>query len=293
MALTRTQILAAGLVLAVGLGTAAVAWQHHDQPATPVSAVVAEVPPMPMDNIHIMPHRALYEMRLADSDANSSVNNVGGKMMFTWADACDGWTIEQRLDLGFFYNGGSKQRVKTSLATWEAKDGSAFRFSVRRTVNGEEKETFQGHAQLAKDGSGNAEYSKPDGKEVNLSPKTLFPTVHTLQILRQALAGQHHVTGSVFDGADEPGQNDVSAFIGREEKIVSPKDAQHKELRQGRGWPVQMAFFSPDNKSGTPDYEMEMTLLENGVAHDLLIDYGDFTVKATLKEIEPLKKPAC
>jgi len=42
-----------------------------------------------------------------------------------------------------------------------------------------------------------------------------------------------------------------------------------------------------------PDYELGMLLLENGVSRDMLIDYGDYTIKAKLDSIEALPKPNC
>lgn len=288
MTLLHRKFLWAGTVLLLGAGIAAYALQGADRALPPgelARALVADVP--------VTPHRALYEMHLSDAEGDSNINNVGGKMLFAWTDACEGWTIEQRLDLAFTYNGGAKQRVRTSMASWEAKDGSAFHFNVRRSINNKDKEVYQGLAKLVKDGSGKATYTSPEGKQLELSPRTLFPTLHTLQILKAAKAGQHQVNASVFDGADEQGLNAVSAFIGNEQKITAPEGTPQRELRSGRAWPVQMAFFAPDNKTGTPDYEMHMTLLENGVANDLLIDYGDFTVSATLHDIEPMAKPAC
>ena len=34
-------------------------------------------------------------MSLASARSGSTVSDVRGQMMFEWADACDGWTIEQ------------------------------------------------------------------------------------------------------------------------------------------------------------------------------------------------------
>ena len=36
-----------------------------------------------------------------------------------------------------------------------------------------------------------------------------------------------------------------------------------------------------------------MRLLDNGVSQDMLLDYGDYVIRATLDEIEALPKPAC
>jgi hypothetical protein len=36
-----------------------------------------------------------------------------------------------------------------------------------------------------------------------------------------------------------------------------------------------------------------MRLLDNGVARDMLLDYGDFAVKTVLDKLEALPKPSC
>lgn len=278
--------LLAFIVLAV---TAALITSYtHLAGGTQVTAVTAA------EMAGVQPHRALYNLSLHNAKQGSNINNVGGRMLFAWTDACDAWTIEQRLDLTFQYDGGSSQRVKTSLATWEAKDSSLFRFNVRRETNGNETEAFRGRAMLARDGSGGtANYQAPDVHDVPLGKSTVFPSTHTLELIKAAKAGQRLLTRDVFDGADEMGKNEISAFISNPEEIIAPEGSKNPELRQGRGWPIRMAFFAPDNESDTPDYEMTMVLLENGVATSLTIDYGDFVVDATLDTLEPLPQPVC
>lgn len=240
----------------------------------------------------IQPHRALYHLTLQRAKQGSNINNVDGRMMYAWSDACDAWTIEQRLDLNFQYDGGGTQRAKTSMATWEAKDSTLFRFNVKRETDGHEVEAFRGRALLARNG-GEASYQDPDAHNVALQAGTIFPSTHTLELLRAAQAGQRLVTHEVFDGGDAAGLNHISAFISNAVDTVAPKDAPHAALRQGKTWPVRLAFFAPDNQTGTPDYEMTMMLLENGIATALTIDYGDFVVDATLETLEPLPQPTC
>ena len=53
------------------------------------------------------------------------------------------------------------------------------------------------------------------------------------------------------------------------------------------------AFFPADASVERPDYELGMRLLDNGVSQDMLIDYGDYSIRAKLDDIEPLSKPSC
>ncbi|MEE8560076.1 MAG: DUF1849 family protein, partial [Alphaproteobacteria bacterium] len=58
-------------------------------------------------------------------------------------------------------------------------------------------------------------------------------------------------------------------------------------------WRMRLAFFPVQSAAPEPDYELGVRLFDNGVAGDLVLDYGDFTLLATLERIEALAKPAC
>ena len=42
-----------------------------------------------------------------------------------------------------------------------------------------------------------------------------------------------------------------------------------------------------------PDYEESVRLLDNGIAEDMLFDYGDYAVRGKLEQIEALPRPHC
>jgi hypothetical protein len=58
-------------------------------------------------------------------------------------------------------------------------------------------------------------------------------------------------------------------------------------------WNVRLAFFPDSSQEAEPDYELGMRLVSDGVSSSMLIDYGDYQIRATLKRIEALPKPAC
>ena len=45
--------------------------------------------------------------------------------------------------------------------------------------------------------------------------------------------------------------------------------------------------------SSEPTYEMSVTLYDNGIVDAMMINYGDFVVRATLLELEPVDPPDC
>jgi hypothetical protein len=87
----------------------------------------------------------------------------------------------------------------------------------------------------------------------------------------------------------------VSAVIGP--TIAAAKTLADAELKspllQRPSWDMRLAFFPDSKKEEEPDYELGMRLLDNGVSSEMSIDYGDYVIRAKLKEIEALPRPAC
>ena len=259
-------------------------------PATQ-SATTAPVP------IHIAPHRAIYNMRLASIKNGSNINDVAGQMLFEWRDVCDGWAIQQHMQLHFTYADGDDQDVTSTELTWEAKDGKSYNFNIRRVTNGKETENYRGKAVLKDDGSGAVTYSIPANKVDQLPPGTLFPSAHTTLILQKAAASEKLFTKRVFDGSDEAGSSDISAFVLPQQatSVETSLDPKLKDnpLLAAPAWPVHMAFFPISGETGEPDYEMDLTLEPNGVARHMKIDYSDFSVTGNLEGLEALPAQSC
>jgi hypothetical protein len=253
------------------------------------SALPAPVAPAAVE---IAPHRAIYKMSLASARSSSTVSDVRGQMMFEWADACDGWTIEQRFQLRFLYTEGDQVDMTTNYATWEAKDGQSYRFNVRKLVNGEVDEELRGTAESHEGRPGIARYLKPEAQEIELPDGTMFPTMHTIQLLRHARAGDKVFATTVFDGSDTDGATEINTVLGLRKELANDSRFDAK-LFHGATWPVRMAFFPLTSEEAAPEYEMSLSLLENGVAQSMLIDYGDFTVTAVLEKLESMPKPRC
>ena len=277
----------------------------------PASAAVSEAstaPPHPNSEakpseqampgkVKIMPHRAIYTMSLASVKNGSNITGVSGRMLFEWSDVCDGWAVQQHLQLHFSYAQGDESDVTSTVISWESKDGKRYNFNVRRVSDGKETDLFRGKAVMGADG-GLVTYSMPKDKTTKLTKETIFPSAHTEVLIRKAEAGEKLFTRRVFDGSDEEGISDISAFIGSEIADAVKAAAGNPKLKNNPlldppAWPVRMAFFKLDTETGEPDYEMNLSLLANGVARSMQLDYGDFSVSGTLTNIEPLPSNNC
>ncbi|MBL8566590.1 MAG: cell envelope integrity EipB family protein [Hyphomicrobiaceae bacterium] len=252
---------------------------------------VAAGPAVPVPSVDVTPHRAVYSMTLASAKNSSGVIAAHGALSFEWGDSCDGWTIEQRYKLQLVFAQNVEVEITTNYITWESKDGTSYRFKVRKTKNGKPEEEISGTAELDGAKGGTADFTLPARNAMKLPAGTIFPTQHTLLLLERARAGDRMVPRVVFDGATAEGASLVSALIGR--ALPAPEAATDALLKRP-GWAMRMAYFGIDKAdTAEPDYEIGMDLQDNGVARGIRLDYTDFSIKGTLEKLEPLAKPPC
>jgi hypothetical protein len=249
--------------------------------------------------VEIAPHRALYSLTLGSSKSSGGVVGASGAMVYEWGETCDGWTVQQRFRLRLQYAEQDGVDVSSNLVTWESKDGLRYRFNERRLRNGEPDEEIKGEAKLDGAGKGGmAEFTRPEATTLTLAPGVLFPTAHTVLLIDRAQAGEQFVSKQVFDGATVENASQITAVIGAPLKgapgaAAAGGKSVDNALLTRPSWRVRLAFFPADNKSGQPDYELGMKLLDNGVSQDMSLDYSDYVIRAKLDEIEALPRPTC
>jgi len=262
--------------------------------------------------VQITAHRALYTMSLDHAKTDSGVTSAQGEMGYQWGESCEGWTVEQRYTLTIGYAESQDVNIVSNFVTWESKDGLRYRFNQKETRNGTVDEEIRGSAQLDGPGKGGTvTFEKPQPQTMKLPPGALFPSAHTILLIQKAEAGDNFVSRQVFDGATVEGAVLVSAVIGpKVDATVAKASADPKSepnpksdpnqqglannpILQRPGWHVRLAFFPADENAEKPDYELGMLLLDNGISRDMMIDYGDYTIRAKLNTIEPLGKPHC
>jgi hypothetical protein len=136
-------------------------------------------------------------------------------MFIEWQEVCDGWTINQRMRFQMADSEGDRSDTDISFSSWESRDGLSYRFTMRSMRDGEVNETLRGRASLEGKGKGGkAVFAEPEGLELDLPAGTLFPTEHTLELIRLGEAGDRHLSRMVFDGATDDGALEVNAIIG-------------------------------------------------------------------------------
>jgi hypothetical protein len=108
-------------------------------------------------------------------------------------------------------------------------------------------------------------------------------------LLAAAEAGKKFITVPLFDGTTDKGAQDSSVAI---TSWGGPKPTAWPDLSRLDSGKVHLAFFDRDIAAQQPDYEVSMRYWANGVADDLAMDFGDFTMDGKLTEFTPVK-PHC
>ncbi len=232
----------------------------------------------------IAAHRALYELSLAH--ARGDIQAATGTMAYEVTDACEGWVVHQRLAMTLTNGDGQDIDMLSDYTTYESKDGSELRFRSRQTTDGAVTSEVVGEARMGPNG-GEAVYTLPEATTKKLAPRTLFPNAHTEALLKAAAAGKKFIEMPLFDGTGADGAQDSSVAIASWTGPAASKWPELATLSSGR---VHVAFF--DQAAGTqqPEYEVTMRYWDNGVADDLLMDFGDFSMRGKMSNFVLGKK---
>ncbi len=245
----------------------------------------------------LAPHRAIYEVKLVDSQDRSGIQSMNGRIVYELQGSeCDGISIQYRF-VTRISTGRDSFVTDQQSASYESPDGKEYSFSTKSFVNDQADQNVSGSA-----------VQTPDGIKVvhgGAEPKTLalgegvFTSTHLLEVLQNAEKGEAFVSHTVFDGAGEADKVLKSATVIGKQKTMDAEFEGEKgveSLLKKPAWPVTMSYFEPvqDNTAeALPIYEASFLLYKNGITRDLTMRYPDYELKATLSELEMLEKNDC
>ena len=241
------------------------------------------------------PHRAVYELSLEKSRGSGPISRAQGKLEFEWADICTGWTVSQKTLVQLVSEDGRVIDFGWTLNSLESKDGTYYRFFIRRLNAGTETEIQRGEARLDGPGLGGiATYSEPATREITLPKGTMFPSAHSLLLMNAAENDEFPLWRKVFDGSgDDGGLYGISAAFTGALPAGSTVQLESPLLEGQKSWRVQLAYFGADENVSLPEHEQLFRIYANGVVDEMLLDYGDFILRADLTTLEPLPAAQC
>ena len=250
------------------------------------------------DVVELVPHRAVYDLKLASARGNKPVEFVRGRILYDFSgSACEGYALQFRQVSEIDAGEGALMTTDLRATTWEDAAAKTFRFNSQNYVDQKLKTTVDGRAERAGPRVG-VNLNKPAAKKFGLDQNGIFfPTDHMRRIILAARAGQTLLEGPVFDGSDNGDKiYDTLSVIGApiEPQTKKPDDAAAKDevLLNMRRWPVSISYFErtndKPNKPGeqTPIYSIRFELYENGISRALSLDYNDFVIAGEMTQLE-------
>lgn len=240
-------------------------------------------------------HRAVYEIELDKASDSSGIDSMFGRMVYEFSGSpCEGYTVGFRF-VSQLNNGDRVRMTDQQTTTYENIRDRTFDFLTKTYINQKLDKEVRGKARL----EGNATVvdltdPKPDALTLGLSE---FPTAQMITLIEKAKKGEHFFQSRLFDGSDEGREVMLTTNIVGSARVVETGESEAGivgDLGAQPVWPVSVAYFSEsESGDGTPEYRIAFKLHENGVTRDLVMDYGDFSLKGKLVGLEIFDTPEC
>jgi hypothetical protein len=253
--------------------------------------------------VKFAPHRAVYDLSLNKADSSSNVTEIHGRLVLSFKGSqCAGYSLDTRIVTSIADRDGKNTLTDMRSSTWEHATGGKFRFNNSQYLNQRLSEHVTGRAARAvTSNSINILLNKPEKKKISFKGAPLFPTQHTMAVLKAALSGKNVLQANIYDGSEKGVKMyETTTFIG---KPRSPGAETLKKIKNSEplgalvSWPVLLSYFESSkpaqSSEGIPDYELSFVLYANGVSRKLLIDYGSFTIAGDLTRIDFFEPTKC
>lgn len=244
----------------------------------------------------LIPHRAVYDLALDRASDRSGITGLAGRMVYEFnGSACEGYTVKFRFVTQIDTSETSKV-TDQQTTTFEEGNGSAFSFLTKSYTDQALDRELRGKA-VMEEGGLKVEIEKPERNELELK-KTQFPTQHLVELIGKANKGETFYETNLFDGSDDADKvMTTTVVVGKKAPSAAEGDPERpalKALSTEPYWPVDIAYFDEENDGGEeiPQYRISFKLHENGITRDLVMDYGDFSMKGKLVDLKTFDLPA-
>ena len=243
----------------------------------------------------LTPHRAVYDLALDKATERSGITGLTGRMVYEFnGSSCEGYTVNFRFVTRIDTREVSRM-TDQQTTTFEDAEGKTFSFVTKSYVDRSLDKELRGTA-TKEPGGLRVEIDKPEKESLELMA-TQFPTQHLLELLDRAAKGETFFETNLFDGSDDGDKvMTTTVVVGRQAEPRSDDPEVKVDsalLSTEKFWPVDIAYFDMEDDGGEemPEYRISFKLHPNGMTRDLVMDYGDFSMKGKLVDLALLPQP--
>jgi hypothetical protein len=116
-------------------------------------AAPAANPEINAGKIELVPHRAIYDLRLTQSRNNRAAEAVTGRILYDFSgNSCDGYALQFRQVSELATGEGKAAMSDLRTITWEDGTATSYRFQSQNMLDQKEVETVDGQAERRTDG---------------------------------------------------------------------------------------------------------------------------------------------
>lgn len=239
-------------------------------------------------------YRGVYDLQLENALEKSGITGLTGRMVYEFnGSKCEGYTTQFRLMTRVDTRNAPLRVTDQQVTSFESADGRDFHFASKNYIGQELTKEVVGIASR----TGNAvkvRLTKPEEALYELKSAE-FPIAHTVQVIRNALAGKRFSQLRLYDSSEDANELvETVVVIGKKKR---PGPDRETALMGAYGneavWPVTVSYFNGnDNRESLPAYRTSFLLYRNGITRDLLMDYGDFSIRGKLVRLDILDRKA-
>ena len=239
-------------------------------------------------------HRAVYDLALDKASDRSGIIGLQGRMVYEFnGSPCEGYTVNFRF-VTQMDTGETSRLTDQQTTTFEDAGGKSFSFVTKSFTDQALERELKGTAMREPNGL-KVEIDKPEKNSLELR-KTQFPTQHLVELIGKANTGETFYETNLFDGSENGDKVMTTTVIVGKKADAAASDPELPvldKLSKDKYWPVDIAYFDEANDGGeeVPEYRIAFKLHENGLTRDLLMDYGDFSMKGKLVDLSVFDQP--
>lgn len=242
----------------------------------------------------LAPHRAVYDLSLDKATDKSGITGIVGRMVYEFnGSACEGYTVNFRF-VTQIDTSETSRLTDQQTTSFEDREGRTFDFSTRSFTDQEPDKEVKGTATREPSGI-SVKLEKPAVKAIPLGASQ-FPTQHLIEMLGKAEQGEDFYETTLFDGSDEADRIMTTSVVIGKPAAVKPEDPEKGALGSIEAdpfWPVTIAYFDTGKQEsageGLPTYRISFKLHKSGITRDLVMDYGDFSIRGKLVNLAVYK----